>query len=51
MRQYLKKILDKDKLPIIFGGDHSISYPLISEFAKKYNGDNLTIFIDKPSKQ
>lgn len=46
MRQYIKKILDKDKLPIIFGGDHSISYPLISEFAKKYNGNIGVIHFD-----
>jgi len=39
MRKGIRKILDNDKMPITFGGDHSISYPLISEFAKKYNGN------------
>ncbi len=38
IRSEYKKILDANKFPIIFGGDHSISYPLISEFAKKHNG-------------
>ena len=39
MRKSIKKILDYNKIPITFGGDHSISLPLISEFAKKYNGN------------
>lgn len=39
MRDGINRILKHDKMPILFGGDHSISYPLISEFAKKYNGN------------
>ena len=29
-------ILDAGKFPVVFGGDHSISYPLIREYAKRY---------------
>ncbi len=39
VREKYKKILDANKIPVVFGGDHSISYPLISEFAKKHNGN------------
>lgn len=46
IRQHMKKILDADKFPITFGGDHSISYPLISEFAKKYHGKIGIIHFD-----
>lgn len=58
IRTQYRKILDAGKFPVVFGGDHSISYPLISEFAKKYNGkigvihfdahtDNLDIYGDE----
>ena len=30
------QILDAGKTPIVFGGDHSISFPLVSEFAKRH---------------
>lgn len=46
IRMEYKKIMDADKFPIVFGGDHSISYPLISEFAKKYNGNIGIIHFD-----
>lgn len=46
MREGIKRILDHDKMPVLFGGDHSISYPLISEFAKKYNGKIGVIHFD-----
>lgn len=46
MRKGMKKILDANKFPIVFGGDHSISFPLISEFAKKYNGKIGIIHFD-----
>lgn len=46
IRSEFKKILDSNKFPIVFGGDHSISYPLISEFAKKYNGKIGIIHFD-----
>ena len=31
-----KEILNAEKLPVVFGGDHSISIPLISEYAKRF---------------
>ncbi len=37
MREKLNDIIEYKKMPIIFGGDHSISYPLISLFAEKHN--------------
>ena len=37
IRKKYKDILDNDGFPVVFGGDHSISYPLIEEFSKKYN--------------
>lgn len=46
IRSEYRKILDADKFPIVFGGDHSISNPLISEFAKKYNGNIGIIHFD-----
>lgn len=39
IKEKLNDILACDKIPIIFGGDHSISYPLISEFGKKHGGN------------
>ncbi len=36
------KLIDAGKRPISLGGDHSITYPLVKAFAKKY--PDLTIF-------
>lgn len=38
-KEKYQKILEADKFPVVFGGDHSISFPLIREFARKYNGN------------
>ena len=38
MRNKINDVLAYNKVPVIFGGDHSISYPLISEAAKHYKG-------------
>lgn len=46
IRENYKKILKEDKITVVFGGDHSISYPLISEFAKKHNGNIGIIHFD-----
>lgn len=46
LKKEYRKILDAGKFPVVFGGDHSISYPLISEFAKKYNGKVGVIHFD-----
>lgn len=32
----VRKILEKDAVPIILGGDHSLTYPIIKAFASKY---------------
>lgn len=36
MRKGIGEILDADCVPITFGGDHSISYPLISELCARH---------------
>lgn len=46
IREHFRTILDANKFPVIFGGDHSISFPLISEFAKKHNGKIGIIHFD-----
>ena len=35
-------LIDSGKRPVSLGGDHSITYPIVKAFAKKYSG--LTIF-------
>jgi len=37
IRKRYRNILNASKFPVVFGGDHSISYPLISEFAKRHS--------------
>lgn len=46
IRKDYRKILDAGKFPVVFGGDHSIANPLISEFADKYNGNIGVIHFD-----
>ncbi|WP_455258805.1 agmatinase family protein [Peptoniphilus asaccharolyticus] len=36
IRKKVAKVIDADVIPVTFGGDHSISYPIISEMAKKH---------------
>ncbi len=36
IRKKVAKLVDKDIIPITFGGDHGISFPIISELAKKH---------------
>lgn len=36
IRERIGQIIDAGAFPITFGGDHSISYPIISEIAKRY---------------
>ncbi|MDY2987970.1 MAG: agmatinase family protein [Peptoniphilus sp.] len=36
IRKKFSKVIDANVIPVTFGGDHSISYPIISEMAKKY---------------
>lgn len=44
--QYLKDILEANAIPIIFGGDHVLSYPLIKTFAEHYEGNIGIIHFD-----
>lgn len=37
-RKAMAEILSAGAIPITFGGDHSLSYPLIEAFAEKYGG-------------
>lgn len=46
IRQQYRSILDAGKFPVVFGGDHSITYPLASEFAKKHKGKIGVIHFD-----
>ena len=46
IRKKYSQILEENKIPIVFGGDHSISFPLISEFAKKHKGKIGIIHFD-----
>lgn len=46
IRDKYSEMLDAGNFPVVFGGDHSISYPLIEEFAKKYNGKIGVIHFD-----
>ncbi len=59
MRDKFRQVIDAGATPIIFGGDHSISYPLISELAKDHKKrvgvihfdahlDNMPAFGDDP---
>ncbi len=43
---YIGDILDADSIPVTFGGDHSLSYPLIKKFAEKYDGNIGIIHFD-----
>lgn len=42
-----KHLIDKDKL-ILFGGDHSVTYPIIDAYSEKYEGLNLLHFDAHP---
>jgi len=43
---YMRDISASGAIPIAFGGDHSLSFPLISAFAEKYNGNIGIIHFD-----
>ncbi len=38
IRENYGKLLDAKCIPIVFGGDHGIAYPMISEMAKRHPG-------------
>jgi arginase family enzyme len=46
IRDQYQRILDYDKFPVVFGGDHSISYPLVEMFAEKHDGKIGIIHFD-----
>lgn len=37
IKEYISKILSKDALPVILGGDHSITYAILSAYNKSVN--------------
>lgn len=43
---YMKDILDNGAIPIVFGGDHSLTFPLVSAFGEKYDGNVGIIHFD-----
>lgn len=46
IREKYGDILDAGKFPVVFGGDHSISSPMIEAFARKYQGRIGVIHFD-----
>lgn len=40
----VEKLLDQNYYPISLGGDHSITFPIIKAFSKKYNNLNILQF-------
>ena len=46
VRNYMNDIVSANGIPIVFGGDHSLSYPLIEAFAGKYAGNIGIIHFD-----
>jgi len=44
----VRKILEKKAVPIVLGGDHSITYPIIKAFAKKYKRLDILHFDAHP---
>lgn len=43
---YLRDIVAAGAIPIVFGGDHSLSYPLISAFSEQHGGNIGIIHFD-----
>ncbi len=46
VRNYMRNAMTHGGIPITFGGDHSLSYPLIEAFAEKYDGNIGIIHFD-----
>ena len=46
VRNYMRDIVSAGAIPITFGGDHSLSFPLIEAFAEKYHGKIGVIHFD-----
>lgn len=45
-RNHMRDIMNAGSIPITFGGDHSLSYPLIEVFSEKYDGNIGIIHFD-----
>lgn len=43
---YMRDIMASGAIPIVFGGDHGLSFPLIEAFAEKYDGNIGVIHFD-----
>ncbi len=43
---YMRDITASGAIPIVFGGDHSLSFPLISAFAEQYGGNIGIVHFD-----
>lgn len=41
-------LLEKGTVPVFMGGDHTVTYPIIRAFAKKFNGLNILQFDAHP---
>ena len=46
--QRVRDILEKDAVPIVLGGDHSLTYPIIKAFAPKYEHLDILDFDAHP---
>lgn len=42
------QILEKDAVPVILGGDHSLTYPIVKTFTKKYDALDILHFDAHP---
>ena len=41
-------ILEKEAVPVVLGGDHSVSYPVVKAFSRKYNALDILHFDAHP---
>jgi len=44
----VSSVLEKDAVPVVLGGDHSISYPVVKAFAKKFDSLDILHFDAHP---
>ncbi len=46
IEEKLRSIISADTFPVVFGGDHSVSYPIVKQLAQKHNGKVGVIHFD-----
>lgn len=46
IEEKIQEIIENNAIPVTLGGDHSISYPIIKAFSKKYEGKIGIIHLD-----